>query len=379
MTTSTLALKHLVLLGAGHAHVQVLHGLAHSRPADLMVTVVAPYPRQMYSGMVPGFVAGHYALDDCAIALPRLLERAGARFVQAHAVGLDTDNRTVFLDDDSTLDFEWLSINTGPVLDRTWLDRHLPGATEHALLVRPIERFAMLWPRVVELAGERPLHVAVVGGGAAGIELSMAMNHALTGPGTMPQSHVTLVCGPDEPGAAYPEAVRRRIARALKSHGITVLRDSCTGFAAGEVLLAGGARLHCDAPVLAIGAQAPGWLADSGLALDAQGFVAVNACQQSTSHANVFAAGDVASRVDRPHPRSGVYAVRAGPPLLANLRATAAGQALTPYRPQTRTLNLLSCGARTAIGAWGPLSFEGGWVWRWKDRIDRRFMRPYSS
>lgn len=378
MTSSTLALKHLVLLGAGHAHVQVLHGLAQRRPADLMVTVVAPYPRQIYSGMVPGFVAGHYKPDDCAIALPTLLERAGARFRQAHVVGLDADARTVWLDDQSTLDFEWVSINTGPVLDRERLNRQLPGATEHALLVRPIEHFVRLWPRVAELACERPLHVAVVGGGAAGIELALAMNHALTAPGTLPQSHVTLIAGPDEPGAAYPPGARRRIARVLRDHGITVLRDTCTGFAAGEVLLAGGGRLQCDAPVLTIGAQAPGWLADSGLALDPQGFVAVNAYQQSTSHSHVFAAGDVSSRVDHPHPRSGVYAVRAGPPLLANLRAAAAGQRLTAYRPQSRTLNLLSCGNRRAIGIWGRLSVEGAWVWRWKDHIDRRFLRTYA-
>jgi selenide,water dikinase len=140
------------------------------------------------------------------------------------------------------------------------------------------------------------------------------------------------------------------------------------------VVLGGGGRLACDAPIVAIGSSAPAWLRDSGLALDADGFVATGATLQSGSHPEVFAAGDVASRVDAPRPRSGVYAVRAGPPLALNLRRFLAGGALQPYRPQPRALNLLSCGARYAIASWGPWSAEGRWVWWWKDRIDRGFV-----
>jgi NADH dehydrogenase FAD-containing subunit len=130
---------------------------------------------------------------------------------------------------------------------------------------------------------------------------------------------------------------------------------------------------------LAVGAQAPGWLAGSGLALDDAGFVSVNSFQQSVSHRQVFAVGDVASRLDAPHPRSGVYAVRAGPPLLANLRAALQGLPMQPYQPPVRTLNLISCGDRYAIAAWGPLHVEGRWVWNLKDRIDRGFVARYAT
>ena len=94
------------------------------------------------------------------------------------------------------------------------------------------------------------------------------------------------------------------------------------------------------------------------------------------SHPEVFAAGDVATRQDAPHPKSGVYAVRAGPPLAANLRALCAGAALQPYTPQKRTLYLLSLGEKRAIASWGRWSAEGRWVWRWKDHIDRGFIAP---
>ena len=369
-----MSLKHLLLLGAGHAHVQVLAGLARNRPAGLAITVIAPHTRQLYSGMVPGFVAGHYKLDECTMALDGLLARSGARHLQDSGAELDAAAGTVTLTSGQKVAYDWLSLNTGPVMDRDHIEAQMPGAREHALFVRPMEAFGQLWPRVAEMASQRGIHLAVVGAGAAGLELAMAAAHAL-GPG----SRVTLLAGGQLPGASYPAGVQRRIARALQRLRIEVVQGACAGMAPQGLLLASGEQLACDLPLLAVGAQAPQWLAGSGLTLDKAGFVAVNRYQQSTSHPAVFAVGDVASRADAPHARSGVYAVRAGPPLLANLRAAMHGQPLTAYRPQQRTLNLLSCGSRHAIAVWGGLSLEGAWVWRWKDRIDRRFVAAYAD
>jgi pyridine nucleotide-disulfide oxidoreductase family protein len=372
-------LKHLVLLGAGHAHVHVLQGLAQRRPADLNVTVIAPYPRQLYSGMVPGFVAGHYELDQCVIPLAGLLARCGARYIEGSAAAIDAEAKTVTLASGDVVAWDWLSLNTGPVMDREKLEAQMPGAREHAVFVRPIEAFGQLWPQVTEMARTRPIHVAVVGAGAAGLELAMAVAHRLQGNGYRSGSRVSLVTGGPPPGHNYPTGVRNRIALALRRMKITVLPDACVGVKSGEILLAGGASLVCDAPVLALGADAPRWLAASGLTLDDAGFVGVNSFQQSVSHPNVFAAGDVATRLDASHPRSGVYAVRAGPPLLFNLKAAVQGQSLKPYRPATRTLNLISCGERYAIAAWGGLHVEGRWVWQLKDRIDRGFVARYAN
>jgi NADH dehydrogenase FAD-containing subunit len=165
----------------------------------------------------------------------------------------------------------------------------------------------------------------------------------------------------------------------LKRQRIAVLPQAAEAVAADHVLLAGGARVACQAPVLAVGGCAPAWLATSGLAVTASGHVRIGATLQSVSHPEVFAAGDVSARDDVAHPRSGVYAVRAGPPLAANLRAWVAGGALQPHRPPQRTLNLVSCGQREAIAAWGPLAAQGRWVWHWKDRIDRGFIARYRS
>lgn len=366
-------IRELVLLGAGHAHLLVLARLARQRAADVNVTLVTPHPLQTYSGMVPGYVAGRYSLQDCQVPLEPLIHAAAARWVQARCEGIDAATCAVRLSGEGLgpLRYDVLSIDTGAVLERGKLEAAMPGAGEHALLVHPIERFARLWPRVVQLAAERPLSVAVIGAGAAGIELVCAAQQRLPG------SHFTLVTGGVEVADGYCGALQARVLRILRQRHITVLRAACTGVAAGQITLAGGATLACDVPVVAIGTHAPAWLAGSGLALDAAGHVLVNTFQQSSSHATVFAAGDVASRIDQPHGKSGVYAVRAGPALATNLAAALAGRPLRSYRPPRRTLNLLSCGTGHAIASWGPLSLEGRWVWRWKDRIDRRFVQRY--
>jgi selenide,water dikinase len=367
-------MKRLMLLGGGHAHVHVLQQMAREPLPGVQAVLVTPHGRQVYSGMVPGLVAGHYADHQCAIALEPLARAARVELALASAAQLDAASRTVTLADGRSAHYDVLSVDVGGTQSRD----AIPGAREHALFVRPIEHFVKLLGDVLVLAQQRVLDVVVVGAGAGGFELALALQHRLAGQGEE-RARVCLVAGEAGVLPGYPEGVRRRAVAALKRARITVFNDQCVEIAASQLTLAGGARLACDVPVMALPASPPPWLAASGLALCERGFVATGPTLQSTSHPEVFAAGDVASRIDAPHPRSGVYAVRAGPPLALNLRRFLAGGQLSAYRPQRRSLNLLSCGARRAIVAWGDMAAEGGWAWWWKDRIDRRFIARYGA
>lgn len=360
-------MKHLILLGGGHAHVHVLHALGQEALPGTQVTLVSPFSRQMYSGMVPGLVAGHYTVDDCVIPLLPLAAKAKVSFIECAASGIDAHARTVTLAEGQVLHYDALSVDTGPVMDR----KAIPGAEEHAIFVRPIEEFALQWDELFALTQQHILSVAIIGGGAAGVELAMSLQFRLG-----ERARVSLVTGGTPPLPTHPAGVQSRALRALKKVGVTVLEDSCTEVAASHVQLGRGMRLECDAAVLAIGTSAPAWLRGSGLALDAQGFLSTSATLQSVSHPEVFAAGDVATG-PRPVAKSGVYAVRAGPPLALNLRRYLAGGPLQKHRPQRRSLYLLACGARYAIASWGQVSAEGRWVWLWKNRIDRSFIAKY--
>jgi pyridine nucleotide-disulfide oxidoreductase family protein len=365
--------KEVLLLGGGHAHVHVLQALARQPLAGTRVTLVTPFERQMYSGMVPGLVAGHYSAQDCVIPLRPLAAAAGVRMVVGSAVRLDAAARQVQLDDGSLLGCDWMSLDTGAVMHRSLL----PGAREHALFVRPIEDFVQQLSVVWLRAEQRRLHIVLVGAGAAGVELALAVQHRL-GPSAA-GVRVSLVTGGTAPLEGYSPAVMARVQHTLTGHGVAVVRQGVVAVEATAVVLADGTRLPCDATVLATGAMAPAWLAGSGLALDARSFISTGATLQSTSHPQVFAVGDVATRSDTPHAKSGVYAVRAGPALAVNLQRALSGQALLPHHAPTRTLNLVSCGERSAIAAWGGWSAQGRWVWWLKDRIDRRFVARYTG
>lgn len=366
-------MKHLVMLGAGHAHVHLLSTLATQPLAGVQITLVAPYPHQFCARMAPGFVAGHHALQDCVIPLEPYLKNTALTWLQRSATALDADARTVTLDDGSTLPYDILSIDSGPLLNKPKIEQMMPGAREHALFVLPLEPFGVLWPKVVALGQHKPLRVAVIGDSGTGFELACAVAHRL------PASSVTLLTGDAQAGARYPCAVQHMVSQALKKRLITVIQERVVGVTASEVTLSSGARLACDVPIITTDAQGPAWLQDSGLALDTEGFVAVDALQRSTSHPHVLVAVDMATRADLALPRSDIDAERAAPPFSNNLRAVLAGIAPSPDTPQVKTLTLLSCGNRFAIASWGKWSAQGRWVWWLKDWLDRRAITTFKK
>ncbi len=254
---------------------------------------------------------------------------------------LDAARRVARLEDGTEIPYDVASLNLGS-------ESNAPG---YALAVKPFEAFLERWLEVKD----RVKSVAVVGGGAAGVEVAMAAAHR-TG------ARVTLYS--DRP--MFRPALARRIARQLGRNGVELRAG---------VAFTGGERAILRPRDLAAGASALPWLRASGLATDAQGFVLVDDKLRSVSHPEVFAAGDCATLRDAPHPKSGVYAVRHAEVLAQNLR----GGELRSYVPQRRALALLSCGGRYAIADWGGASWEGAWVWRWKDRIDRRWIAGFGA
>jgi selenide,water dikinase len=328
--------------------------------------------------MVPGLVAGDYAGHELEIDVVPLARRAGARVLLARATGVDPRRRRIELEGRPALAYDVASLDVGSGVRGL----ELPGVVEHALPTRPIGEFVgrvdARLRREVEVAGAPPLRVAVVGSGAAGVELAFALHARLEASGRA--ASVTLLG--DGPRILADQAARvsRRVQRAAERRGIGV----CSGVRVASVekdavCLEGGERLACDWVVWATGAASHAWLAEAPLPHDAAGFVRVEPTLQVVGHPDLFAVGDCAALADRPWVRkAGVYAVRQGPVLDANLRARLRGARLRPHRPQRDCLVLLNLGRGEAIGVkWGA-ALEGRWLWRWKDRIDRRFVRRFQ-
>jgi selenide,water dikinase len=365
--------SQLLLIGGGHAHLAVLELLAKRRRSGIDVTLVSAHDSQIYSGMLPGHLAGHYTLAQCSIPLDPVAEAAQADFVRGRVVALDLAQRIAITDGGGVLPFDVVSLDIGPAPDRSTI----PGL-QHTLSVRPVEQLLEAW-RTLELrfAGT-PLAqtLAVLGGGAAGTEVIAALAYRAQQANL--QLKLNLVTGragllPDMPAAA-----RRLMRRRLTALGVRVIEADAESVRENAVMIRGAGEFYADIIITALGTSAATWPSESGLKCDGKGFIAVNHRLQSVSHPFVFAAGDCASMVGRKHRKSGVYAVRAGPALGENLLRALTQRRLISHRPQKRALYLISAGAQDAVGVWGPLVIDGAWVWRWKDRIDRKFVHRFN-
>jgi selenide,water dikinase len=372
------ASRRLVLLGGGHAHVQVLADLARRPLAGWQVQLVTPSTRQIYSGMLPGWLAGHHPLADGTIALDALAARAGVPLRQVTGTRLDLSAGALHCADGAVLPFDRLSIDTGAMPATA----ALPGAAEWGLPIRPIEGFVAAWPALAARIQARqgaPYELLVLGAGAAGVELALALEHRARRDG-WPALRLTLAGTEALPLPGAPALARRWLATLLARRGIAWLGGRrALRLLPGRVLWDDGSVREHDSCLVLTGAAAPAWAAASGLATDDAGFIRVGPTLQSLSHAQVFAAGDVAAYAS-PRPKSGVYAVRAGPVLAHNLRASCSGADgdLQAWTPQRRALYLIGTGDPRALATWGPMAWQGRWVWRWKNRIDRGFVRRFD-
>lgn len=362
----------VLLVGGGHAHVAVLADwIRHGLPSGARAVLLTPQPSLRYSGMVPGWIAGQHTRDAGLVNLAALARRAGAELVLDRCAGIDPDRRVVTTAGGAAIAFDIASIDTGG----EGRAAAVLGNDPRVIDVRPIAA-------LVDHLAALPLlaRVVVAGGGAGGVELAFALrNRVGNDVQAQAQAEVALVSGEDGLLPGFAPAVQQHVAKALARQGIAVHRADVR--IAGGSIMAGAVSLEpADAIIAALGSAAPGWARESGLAVDAAGFIAVGPEQRSTSHPHIFAAGDVAARADRLLAHSGVHAVFAGPVLAANLRSALAGEPLRKtYHPRWNNLYLMNTGDGGAIASYGPLAAEGRWVLRLKHWIDKRWIAKYAK
>jgi selenide,water dikinase len=371
-------MKRLVLLGGGHAQVQVVKAFGIDPPAKTSVVLINRSRLTPYSGMLPGLIAGHYTPAQSHIDLAWLCAQANIEFIEQEAIALHPGARRIDCADGRRETYDLLSVDTGSTPPLT----PVPGAVQYALPVKPIEHFMPQAEALVSACVGAGAHsVAIVGGGAAGFEVLLALAYRIEQQ-SCGHAAVTFhwITDTAEVLPAFPHRVRAHALRILARHSITVHTSArVERLTAQAVELSSGGRIDASHVVWVTGAQPASLFASSGLRTDARGFIAVDAALRSLSHSNVFASGDVASVIEHPRPKAGVFAVRQGPPLTRNLRLALADEEPLPFVPQKRFLVILSAGERYAIATKGNFAIAGHWVWVWKDWIDRRFMARFQA
>ncbi len=367
--------QDLVLVGGGHAHVDVLKRFGMRPAVGVRLTLITRDVETPYSGMLPGYVAGIYRFGECHIDLVRLARFAGARLIHDEAVGLDRAGGHVICHAHPPIRYDVVSLDIGstPRLD------DVPGAAEHTISVKPIDRFSARWEALLERAQDLgQIRLAIVGGGAGGVELALSAQHRLAELlGNAPE--VTLVTR-EGLLPSHNAAVRRRFASILAERGICALTGNpIVRVEPGHLIAADGTAIAFDEVLWVTEAAGAPWLAKTGLPLDERGFLVIDETLRSPADDTVFAAGDIATMPAHKREKAGVYAVHQGPPLADNLRRALAGRSLQRAVPQRRALALIGTGDGRAAASRGPFAAYGKSLWHLKDWIDRRWMRRYTE
>ena len=382
-SSDTPIVKDLVLVGGGHSHVAVLKRFGMKPLPGVRLTLICRDAHTPYSGMLPGYVAGHYDYDEAHIDLGALARFANARFYHSTVTGLDPAGKQVLCDNRPPVPFDLLSINTGSTPNTSLV----PGATGNVVPVKPINNFLDRWEALSAraMAHEGPMRIAVVGAGAGGVEILLAIQHRLgrlrADAGKAADNiEFHLFSDTAEILPTHNRKVRATFLQTLQQRNVMLhLGEPVTQVGAGVLKTGSGESIEADEILWVTAAGAPAWPAEAGLDTDEGGFITVSDTLQSTSHPDIYAAGDVAAMVNHPRPKSGVFAVRQGRPLERNLRRALLGRSPVPFRPQSKFLSLISTGDQYAIASRGGWSVRGKTIWTWKDWIDRRFMDKFND
>ncbi|UJP05551.1 MAG: selenide, water dikinase SelD [Nitrosomonas sp.] len=367
--------KDLRLIGGGHSHITVIRRLAMKPLPRTRVTLISNETMTPYSGMLPGLIAGHYTFGDCHIDLRKLCQWADVQFIRSTVIHIDPLAKRIVCRNYPALRYDLLSIDCGsqPALSG------IVGAEAFGVPVKPVAQFLQHWRQWLSQAqtAAQTQRIVVVGAGAAGIEILLALRYQLLST-TAIQAEFILICAEPLPLGTHNKRMRNFFLQHLQTLGVRLICGKRVIAASDrQLILDDQSRVDADFIAWAIHAGAQLWPKASGLACDEHGFIAVDRYLRSISHADVFAAGDCAAFTPHPLPKAGIYAVRQGPILADNLIAQLKNRSLRPFKPQRLFLSLLTTGDRYAAASRGAFFANGKWVWYWKNFIDRRFMARF--
>jgi len=374
--------KHLVLVGGGHAHALVIRMWAMNPLPGVRLILISPNWQTPYSGMLPGLLAGHYTCDDIHIDLRKVCTWANVRFIEDYVVSLDTHDKTLTLSKHPKINYDTLSIDIGSTPDLS-----LPGLQDFAQAVKPIDQFYPRYQaclkRCLTMSGtaKKTYRVAVVGGGAGGIEVVLAMAKALD---KTQNIAITLVIRGTKVLSDYPRKLSQQAVHTLNELNVKLRTDFDVIRVEKNKLIASDQQvIPIDEAFFCTQAIAAEWPKLSGVNCDKRGFISVNQTLQSISDKNIFAAGDIANMLTSPRPKAGVYAVRQAPVLFENLKRHLLNKPLKPYHPQDNFLSLLSLGKRNAFAAKNTLALTypslQPLLWLIKNAIDKQFMAKFNE
>lgn len=363
-------MRHLVLAGAGHAHLETIQSIRSFINDGIRVSVIGPARYHYYSGMGPGMLGGFYQPEAIRFAVKDKVEAQGGVFFQDSVTGIDPQRSEVFLQSGKTLPYDLISFNTGSSI-------HLPPIREsqHVYPVKPIEGLAQAKTDIDSFAGKQCVVVAVVGGGPAGVEIAGNVAHLLKKSKYPSQIHLY---GGSRLLAGFPPFIRKKSCKILENHGVSIHQGAHLNKVEGNILhFEDGTNEYADCIIICTGVHPGSFFKASGLPTGDDGGLLVNKSLQSINYPNIFGGGDCISFEPYALAKVGVYAVRENPVLLYNLRAFLQNERLREFDPGGDYLLIFNLGSGKGVLHKKWFHFSGRLAFRVKDFIDSKFMKKF--
>ncbi len=367
--------KKLLLAGGGHAHMMTLANIHRFREKGCEVTVVQPSPHHYYSGMGPGMLGNTYSPEEIRFATRHVVEKQGGTFVLGKIARINPGDRQVLLETGELLPYDVLSLNIGSSVPRQIITS---DHTENIFTVKPIERLHVARQLILKLGAEKPLNIAVIGGGPSGVEIAGNVWGLASRENLKPvQIHIfartSILTG-------FPDGVRYKAIDSLRARGIDIVEHSAVGnISEGQIQLESLQTYDVDVIFVAVGVSPSPVIKESGLSVGPEGGLLVNSYLQSVDYPEIFGGGDCIYFQDNPLDKVGVYAVRENPVLLHNLMASLDGSQLELFEPGGDYLLIFNLGDGTGIFRKKCLLFGGSLAFVLKDYIDRKFMKKFQA
>ena len=368
--------KHLVFVGGGHAHMTALLNIRDTIRRGHRVTLISLSPYQYYSGMGPGMLSGLYRPQEIRFHVRKMAEDRGAAFIHDTVVRVDPMKQMLFLQSGTELHYDVVSFNTGSEVPM----ESLGSVQGPVVTVKPIINLLKARKLIIEKLQTKPLEIAVLGGGPAGVELAGNVRRLVSNHGGA--ARITLVAGAGV-FSGFPETMRRLAVKTLAINGIEMREGvHAQAVAQGSVALSDGGRLPADVVFAATGTRPSSLFRDSDLPTGEDGGLLVNSYLQSVGYPEIFGGGDCISLKGYSLEKVGVYAVRQNPILHHNLLAFLGGGRMKQFRVSRKYhhayLLIFNMGDGTGILRKGRLMWDGKLAFKLKDYIDRRFMRTFQ-
>jgi NADH dehydrogenase FAD-containing subunit len=364
--------KHLVIVGAGHAHLTILKHLKEFKDAGHDVTVVSSSALHYYSGMGPGMLSGIYRPEEIRFNVEKMSQDRGAVFIEDKVVKIHPLKKEIALQSGRRISYDLMSVNTG-----SFVPIKADDASEPSIItVKPIENLLKARSRLIAALNENELEITVVGGGPTGVEVAGNLDRLVRDESG--RCRITLVAGTRLLNQ-FKFGVRQRILNSLTRRNVRVIEDvRVAGVNHGVVVLSDGNQLESDLIFMAVGVKPSTLFEDSGLRVGPDGGMLVNQYLQSVGYPEIFGGGDCISFGPQPLAKVGVYAVRQNPVLLQNLHGFLKGEPLQPFIPQKAVLLAFNMGDGTAVVQWHSLVWGGKLGFALKNYIDKAFMKNFQ-